>query len=63
MWANFCQHVDKEAASLLENELIAEDTQDPIVIDNEDASDDEGTGVRIQDLVIDDLELEYPDMF
>ena len=38
-WHKYCQHVKKEAAKLVENELIAEDIQDPIIIDLEADSD------------------------
>lgn len=69
-WHKYCEHVKKEAAKLVENELIAEDIQDPIIIDLEADSDsdteDTDTNVEVrlleEELEIEQLQLVYPEM-
>ena len=51
-WTKYCHQVDTESANLIINEIIAEDIQDPIVVNFEDESDSDSENEESDDVEI-----------
>lgn len=71
-WKNCCDHVQKESGKHIENELIAECIQEDVVIDlleidsdsdSEDNEDNDEVNVVFTNPEVEDLQLEYPDIY